>query len=70
MKRNKTIAVIFYLCAVVCYILAAISIFTETMEGMWGMWLCLGSMWLCFGSVFLHKSQNEDDHSDSDDEPK
>ena len=67
MKSNRTIAIIFYLCAVVFYILAIINIFDKTTRGMGAFWLCLGSMWLCLGSVYIRKSPNDDDNSDSDD---
>ena len=68
MKRNRTTAIIYYICAVVCYIVAIIHIFDRTTRGMGVVWLCLGSMWLCLGSVYFRKSQNKDDNSESDDE--
>ena len=68
MKSNNTIAIIFYLCAAVFYLLAVINIFDKTTRGMGVIWLCLGSMWLCLGSVYLNKSRNKDDDSDHDDE--
>ena len=68
MKSNRTIAIIFYFCAVVFYIVAIINIFDKTTRGMGVFWLCLGSMWLCLGSVFFYKSQNKDDDSDNDNE--
>ena len=66
MKRNRTTAILYYICAVAFYIVAIIHIFDKTTGGMGITWLCLGSMWLCLGTVYFLKSQNKDD-SDSDD---
>lgn len=66
MKNCKTIAIIFYICAVAFYILAIINIFDSAQRSMGIIWLCIGSMWLCLGSVF-NKAKNEDDDSDKDD---
>ena len=68
MKRNRTIAIIYYILAVLFYIIAIINIFDKTAGNMGIYWLCLGSVWLCLGSLFLHKSQNNDGDSNSDDE--
>ena len=68
MKSNRTIAIIFFLCAVAFYILAIICIFNKTARSMGITWLCVGSMWLCLGSLYLHKSPNKDEDSDGDDE--
>ena len=67
MKRNRTTAILYYICAVASYIVAIIHIFDKTTRGMGVIWLCLGSMWLCLGTVYFSKSPNKDD-SDSDDE--
>ena len=67
MKNYRTIAIVFYLCAVAFYILASINIFEESTRDMGITWMCVGSMWLCLGSVYLNKSQTKDDDSDKDD---
>ncbi|MDO4313814.1 MAG: hypothetical protein Q4C52_12095 [Eubacteriales bacterium] len=67
MKNYRTIAIVFYLCAVAFYILASINIFEEATRDMGITWMCVGSMWLCLGSVYLNKSQTKDDDSDKDD---
>ena len=74
MKSNRTIAIIFYLCAVVFYILAVINFFSKAEGSMGIICLGLGSMWLCLGTVSFRKSQHEDDDPDSkspheDDDP-
>lgn len=68
MKSNKTIATIFFLCAVVFYILALTDIFEEATRDTGITWLCIGSLWLCLGSVYLNKSKNEKDDSDKKEE--
>lgn len=64
MKNYRTIAVIFYLCSVAFYILAAINLFTAE-SGTGFTFLGIGSMWLCLGALYSHKSQNEDGDSDN-----
>ena len=68
MKSNRTIAIVFFLCAVAFYIPAIINIFNKTTSSIGIICLCLGSMCLCLGSLYLNKSQNKDDDSDNDDE--
>lgn len=68
MKRNRTIAVICYLCSVAFYILAIINIFGESTRTMGVILLCLGSMWLCLGSAYIRKPESKDDNSDCDDD--
>ena len=67
MKNYRTIAILFYLCAMAFYILAIINIFDSTERSMGITWLCVGSMWLCLGSVYFNKTKNEDDDSDEGD---
>ena len=64
MKRNRTLSVVFYLFAVAFDILAIFNFSRST--GMGVTWLCLGAMFMCLGTLFLRKSQNNDDHSNSD----
>lgn len=68
MKRNRTIAIIFYLASVAFYILALINIFGESTRTMGIILLCLGSMWLCLGSAYIRKPEAEDNDSDGEDE--
>ena len=67
MKRNRITAIIYYILAVVFFIVAFINIFDDTTMGIGLICLCLGSIWLCLGTVYINKSQNKDDNSDSDD---
>ena len=64
MKRNRKIAIVYYILAVLFFIVAIINIFDESNIGRGLTWLCLGSIWLCLGTVYI----NKDDNSDSDDE--
>lgn len=56
MKRNRTTAIVYYIGAVLFYMVAIIYIFDNTTRGMEITWWCLGSMWLFLGTVYFRKS--------------
>lgn len=60
MKNYKTISTIYYLCAVVFYLVALIIMLSSDQNGMGITWMCLASVWLSLGSVYRRKAQNDD----------
>lgn len=67
MNRNKILTAIYFITAVVFFVIAVIGLVGyNRVLGI--IWLCLGSVNLCLGSVSLTKLKKE--NSDSDDKDK
>lgn len=68
MKNYRTIALIFYLCSVVFYVAALVSVFSNKERLMNVTWMSLGTTCLCLGTVFYNKVQVQDEAQDQDDD--
>lgn len=64
MKKEKTCAILYYISAVLFYVVAAINFFSDKDTSMGVVWLCLGSTMLCLGSVWLNKSKKKNDETE------
>lgn len=65
MKKEKTCAVLYYISAVLFYVVAAINLLGDNNDTSMGVvWLCLGSTMLCLGFVWLNKSKKKNDETE------